>query len=68
MHKQHYKKQITLLTFIVISRKRSNELQEHLSDYLRRHIKGKTKQATAVSKVQSVLCDDALCLKRVIMV
>ena len=43
-------------------------LQEHSSDCLRRLIKGKAKQATESVKVQPALCEDEVCLKRVIRV
>ena len=43
-------------------------LQEYSSDYLNFHIKGKAKQTAVSAKVQSVLCDDAVCLNRKIVV
>ena len=44
-------------------------LLEHSSDYLSCHIKGKAKQANALmNAVQSVLCEDAVCLKKGIVV
>ena len=40
----------------------------HLSDCLLCYIKGMAKQASELVKVQSVLCEDAMCLKRLIVV
>ena len=42
-------------------------LQEHPSNCLLRHIKGKAGQATELVKVQSLLCMDAVRLNRVIV-
>ena len=42
-------------------------LQKHSSDFLRWHIKAKAKQATELVKVQSVLCEETIYLKRVIV-
>ena len=41
-------------------------LHEHLSDCLLCHIKGKAKDESELVKVKSVLCEDAVFLKRVI--
>ena len=43
-------------------------LQAYSSDRLYCHIKGKAKQASELVKVQSVLCEDAMRLKKVIVV
>ena len=43
-------------------------LQEHSSECLHCHIKGKAKHVNELVKVQSVLCEDALCVKRIIVV
>ena len=52
----HNNNKTTMIKFIDISKRR---LQEHLSDCLRCHIKGKAKQATELVKVQSVLCEES---------
>ena len=56
-----------MFTFIGISR-RNIRLQEHSSDCLLYQIKGEGNAGDCISEVQSVLCEEALCLKRVIVV
>ena len=41
---------------------------DHTSVYLLCQIKGRTKQTTELVNIQSVLCEDAMCLKRIILV
>ena len=70
-YKQKYSNnnnETAMFTFIKISRKGSHEHQEHESDCLHCDIKSKVKQATKSVKFQSVLCEDKVCLKRVIVV
>ena len=55
-----------MFTFIEISKRRTFinvRLQVHSSNCLLIYIKGKLKQSVGVSKVQSVLCEDAMRLR-----
>ena len=57
--------------FVVVFREREImkvRLQEYLSACLSYHIKAKAKQATDLVQVQSVLCEEAVFLKIVILV
>ena len=48
-----------------LQRFRERGLQEHPPDRLPFDIKGKTKQATEPVKIQSVLCEDTLYVKKI---
>ena len=67
IHKQQYWNSDVYI-FRDLDNANPQSLQEHSSASLRCHIKAKAKHTTAWVKIQSVLCEDAVCLRRVIMV
>ena len=56
-----------MFTVIEISRRRIHQYLASRTFCLPCHIKGTAKQASELVKIQSVLCEDAVCLKRLIV-